>query len=450
MNPAAAVHPDSPVDVAAISALSAALRAADRQVGGGALYACVPGYLSVEIGPRLVDASGSADASLFAAACSLTEFAGWMAHDGCNDTAAQRHFERAYRLACAAENDALVANVCASMSHLAGQLNQAKSAARIAEVGLRRATGRPGTAQLQTRLHAMRARGLAAHGERQATLAALRTAEQTLTTATGAPTPWIAGFDEASLAHEAALCLHQLGDLTGARTQAERVMAGMTDPDRWAYLAEGNATQARKRVATDVLIRDTGGNVLLVNPTYKPHWDLPGGMAEANEPPRAAAERELREELGLTLAVGRLLVIDWDGPHGPWDDQLVLIFDGGTLTRNRIRARHRSRTRRLRIRQPSAGPRSAAPRHRGTTRSRITSTTHGHNRLRRATPHLTERACRRPATSCGRASHGWSEPQRGSGGIRTPGPLRVSRFQGECIRPLCHASRMEGRSRRGA
>ena len=28
----------------------------------------------------------------------------------------------------------------------------------------------------------------------------------------------------------------------------------------------------------------------------------------------------------------------------------------------------------------------------------------------------------------------------GSGGIRTPEPLRVSRFQGECIRPLCHAS----------
>ena len=28
----------------------------------------------------------------------------------------------------------------------------------------------------------------------------------------------------------------------------------------------------------------------------------------------------------------------------------------------------------------------------------------------------------------------------GSGGIRTPGPSRDARFQGECIRPLCHAS----------
>lgn len=51
------------------------------------------------------------------------------------------------------------------------------------------------------------------------------------------------------------------------------------DTDAWnAYLAEGNAKQARKRVAADVLLRDPSGRVLLVNPTYKPGWDLPGGM----------------------------------------------------------------------------------------------------------------------------------------------------------------------------
>lgn len=65
-------------------------------------------------------------------------------------------------------------------------------------------------------------------------------------------------------------------------------MADLNDPDdpaRYAYLAEGNARQARKRVATDVLLKDPDGRVLLVNPTYKAHWDLPGGMAEANEAP---------------------------------------------------------------------------------------------------------------------------------------------------------------------
>jgi 8-oxo-dGTP pyrophosphatase MutT (NUDIX family) len=103
------------------------------------------------------------------------------------------------------------------------------------------------------------------------------------------------------------------------------------DADRFAYLAAGNARQARKRVAVDVLIRDTSQRILLVNPNYKDHWDIPGGMAEANEPPLTAAKRELKEELGLPVDIGRLLVINWVGPHGPWDDQLVLVFDGGVL-----------------------------------------------------------------------------------------------------------------------
>lgn len=111
-------------------------------------------------------------------------------------------------------------------------------------------------------------------------------------------------------------------------------MAAVTDHDsvRRAWLAEGNAKQARKRVATKALIRDQGGRILLVNPTYKENWDLPGGMAEANEPPTKALAREILEELGLRIEVGELLALDWIGPHGPWDDQLTFLFDAGTLT----------------------------------------------------------------------------------------------------------------------
>ena len=111
------------------------------------------------------------------------------------------------------------------------------------------------------------------------------------------------------------------------------------DPEAWnAYLAEGNATQARKRVSADVLLRDEQGRVLLVKPTYKPGWDLPGGMAEANEAPDDAARRELKEELGLDVTLHGLLVVDWVPPHGPWDDQLAFIFDGGTLSADQVRA----------------------------------------------------------------------------------------------------------------
>ena len=90
----------------------------------------------------------------------------------------------------------------------------------------------------------------------------------------------------------------------------------------------------------DVLLRDETGRILLVDPKYKPDWDLPGGMAEANEPPAQAAQRELREELGLDLRPGRLLCVDWVSPHGPWDDLIAFIFDGGQLGTDAISSLH--------------------------------------------------------------------------------------------------------------
>lgn len=113
-------------------------------------------------------------------------------------------------------------------------------------------------------------------------------------------------------------------------------MKSNDEESRRAWLAEGNEKQARKRVSAKAIIRDQGGRILLVNPTYKEHWDLPGGMAEANEPPRAALAREVAEELAVNVTTGRLLALDWVGPHGPWDDQLIFVFDGGTLASRTI------------------------------------------------------------------------------------------------------------------
>ncbi|MEV0366282.1 NUDIX hydrolase [Nocardia fusca] len=111
------------------------------------------------------------------------------------------------------------------------------------------------------------------------------------------------------------------------------------DPQAWQeYLAEGNAKQPRKRVGADALIRDEHGRLLLVDPKYKPDWDIPGGMAEANEPPLDAVLRELHEEPGLLLPASELSLrcLDWVSPHGVWDDSLMFIFDAGALSEDQV------------------------------------------------------------------------------------------------------------------
>ncbi len=59
--------------------------------------------------------------------------------------------------------------------------------------------------------------------------------------------------------------------------------------DRY-HPAEGDKLLvATPRVAAGVLFRDAAGRVLLVKPTYKDGWEIPGGYVERGESPHAAA-----------------------------------------------------------------------------------------------------------------------------------------------------------------
>ena len=89
----------------------------------------------------------------------------------------------------------------------------------------------------------------------------------------------------------------------------------------------------RPRVAAGVLFLDEEDRVLLVVPSYKSFFDIPGGYVEPDETPAAAAGREVLEEIGIAPPVGRLLVADWwqdsaDDQGGP---KLLFVFDGGRL-----------------------------------------------------------------------------------------------------------------------
>ncbi|WP_410647017.1 hypothetical protein [Amycolatopsis sp. cmx-4-54] len=243
------VRQSSTQTIAGIRAMSRAVQTADRQTGGGHLYRFVQNYLSTEIGPLLLDPVGDG-AALFTAAASVTEAAGWMAHDDGRDETARDHFDYAYRLATAASNDVMIANVCASMSHLAGQMHQPHDAVRIAEAGLTQVRAASGARRLTARLHAMRARGLATRGDAQTCVRALSDAEHALSTAEDERSAeWIAHFDDGALASEAALCLRRLGDLAGAERHALRVIA-LRDGDRVRSRAFGQLTLATVLVQT--------------------------------------------------------------------------------------------------------------------------------------------------------------------------------------------------------
>jgi hypothetical protein len=204
-----------------------ALRAADRQVGGGQLYATVVGYLQTQVAPRLFGSAADPDGlDTFCAAAALTDMAAWMAHDADRNALARQHFQRALALASVGEDCQLRAHILGGMSHLAHHLGQHEEAMQLAHAGAARLGEGPANPELAARLLAMQARGHAALGESAAAARLLLRAEQTLDQAPAAErSGWTSRFDEASLAGEAARCLRRLGQLGDARRQAERVIA---------------------------------------------------------------------------------------------------------------------------------------------------------------------------------------------------------------------------------
>jgi len=92
-------------------------------------------------------------------------------------------------------------------------------------------------------------------------------------------------------------------------------------------------------MAAAAVIVDEKDRVLLVKPAYYPdRWLMPGGGAELTDSPRQACERELNEELGMKVAVGALLAVDWIPAQSQGFAELLYVFDGGRFTRQQIEA----------------------------------------------------------------------------------------------------------------
>ena len=237
-----------PLSVEVIRAMATKVHVADRRHGGGRLYQEVLDYLRQQVAPALF--TPGAGAGLYAASASLTEIAGWMAHDSGRDVDARTHFDGAYRFAVAAGSSVLAANMCASMAHLACQTGRPDDGLRIAEAGLVRAGRTGGIAAVVARLQAMKAIALAHHRDHRGCRDALRASERSLTgTNDHDDARWAAHFDEGSLAAETARALHHLADLCPAEHHARTVLALRTG-DRIRAQALGRLTLAEILIDT--------------------------------------------------------------------------------------------------------------------------------------------------------------------------------------------------------
>ncbi len=83
------------------------------------------------------------------------------------------------------------------------------------------------------------------------------------------------------------------------------------------------------------LIADGGGRILILKPTYKSGWTIPGGQIEEDgESPWEGCRREVLEETGLTVTSGRLVCVDFLRPRARRPGGLRFLFDCGAIGRD--------------------------------------------------------------------------------------------------------------------
>lgn len=142
--------------------------------------------------------------------------------------------------------------------------------------------------------------------------------------------------DETSI-RAASICgLRREGILRSPADEPDRALLARLSDDPPAASREGfiallNAGLPTKRVISQGLLTDQDGRILLCRLTYKPEWDLPGGVVEVGEAPAAGLVRELQEELGITVTVRDLITVNWLPAWRGWDDACIFLFDLGTV-----------------------------------------------------------------------------------------------------------------------
>jgi 8-oxo-dGTP diphosphatase len=86
-------------------------------------------------------------------------------------------------------------------------------------------------------------------------------------------------------------------------------------------------------VSAGALVFDRAGRLLILKPTYKSGWTIPGGVMEADgESPWEACQREVREETGIDVSRGKLVAMDFRRPRPGRPGGIRFLFDCGKVS----------------------------------------------------------------------------------------------------------------------
>ncbi|HEV2375304.1 MAG TPA: NUDIX hydrolase [Streptosporangiaceae bacterium] len=92
-------------------------------------------------------------------------------------------------------------------------------------------------------------------------------------------------------------------------------------------------------VSAGALIFGPSGGLLILKPTYKSGWTIPGGVMEADgESPWQACQREVREECGLDVRTGRLACMDFRPARHGRPGGIRFLFDCGVMDKASLAA----------------------------------------------------------------------------------------------------------------
>lgn len=215
-------------DIDDVRGLTAFYSARDQQRGGASGRSALAGHLRDEAVPLLGSTFRTEQhrRDTYSAVAEMTYLAGWMAFDASEHRTAQRYLTLAARLAAEAADGPLGGHILRALAHQAVDLGHPRRALDLADASMSRTHYAQASSREKALLAIVHARALAADGDRRGTLAAISRAESDLARADTETAPDRVGFfQEASLAHETACALRDLGDSKDAEAHFKHSVA---------------------------------------------------------------------------------------------------------------------------------------------------------------------------------------------------------------------------------